>query len=200
MLKKKQKRAQFLYRNLSDPHTLRVLITLAYTQVPCDTHLIIHAQSLERLGFADTSFEHLPILLVAKDTMRSSTEMMDWALDAHDPERWTEWDLDEADETQMLMEWCDNFFIPRLQALQNSLSQDERSALIEDASVFITSLNDLLQHSDYCLRDEATLIDIALWPAISQWRELTSQALPSPMNHWHQRLSEHSAIQQALAT
>ncbi len=177
-----------LYYQQDEPFSQRVLLAFACAQATCERVALSDAAQLP----ASYAGKALPLLVVDDEVLDNSLEILDWALAQAPDNTWTDWDLDEMDDSLYLLELCDGPFNDYLQDYLHADSPEQRDTAAQHCVGFLQQLDSLLQDSPCLLGEQPVLVDFAILPLIVQFVNQApafwQQHLPAQLQQWLNRL------------
>lgn len=119
----------------------------------------------------------VPVLVLSERVIDESLDVMRWALDQRDPQRWHE---GSAEETRTLVSNNDGPFKHHLDRYKYAPRYDDVDAGVERdlAASFIAKLEARLAHGAYLFGDAPRLADVAIFPFVRQFAGVDT-------TYWH---------------
>ena len=170
-----------LYSFRRCPYAMRARMALAVSQTPhavCEVSLRNKPPALLAASPKGT----VPVLVLPSgEVIDESLNIMLWALNRHDPERWLGNCSDRAD-MNLLIAQCDGPFkqqlddykYPQRRLMEAGITAHADTAELQtaaraQASAFLDTLNERLMRSDYLWGANRSLADIAIVPFVRQF-------------------------------
>ena len=161
-------------------------MALAYAGVTCELREVVLRDKPPSMLHYSAKGE-VPVLVVGERVIDESRDVMAWALEQADPERW----LARHDPLhEQLVERADTEFKPLLDRYKyhERYPGSTQAEYRDQAAPFLAELASLLDHQPYLAGTAFGLVDVALLPFVRQfanvdrlWFETTQ---PSPLNRW----------------
>ncbi len=114
----------------------------------------------------------VPVLKFADGrVLEQSLDIMHWALDQNDPERWRDDNQTVTAEIMSLIQRNDEWFKPKLDLYKYAVRYPEHPEAYyrEQAETFLTHLDTRLKNDGHLLAGRHTLADMAIFPFIRQF-------------------------------
>ena len=187
-----------LYYQKNEPFSQRVLLAFAYVKPICECIALMNTDELPKVYIGHS----LPLVIDGEELMDNSLEIMDWVLEFMEKASWVDWDLDEMDDSIHLLELCDGPFYDYVQEYLFADTLEQRVEASECAVGFLKKMDDLLQDSEYLLKDQPMLVDFAILPVvlsfINQEPEFWQINIPAKLGVWIQKLLADSICEGIL--
>jgi len=168
-----------LYTFRRCPYAIRARMTLAYAGIDFEVREVLlrdKPASLLALSPKGT----VPVMRLNDDVLlEESVDIVNWALDQHDPDGWRNFDRSVIDEMEGLVDACEREFKPRLDRYKYSdrhpvVSQQEHR---RSAEGFIAVLErQLSEHPDksdrFLYGNRMSWADVAVFPFVRQFAQI----------------------------
>lgn len=181
-----------LYSFRRCPYAIRARLALRAAGVPVALReVVLRSKPAELL--AASAKGTVPVLVLPDGTvLDQSLDIMRWALAQHDPLGWLR--QAEADEVQSLIALNDQRFKPLLDGYKYARSPADAEACRDEAvALMLAPLEQRLAHHAHLLREDASLVDMALLPFVRQFAAVDAAwfgTAPLPrLRAWLQRLT-----------
>ncbi len=112
----------------------------------------------------------VPVLVLqGGEVIDESLDIMRWALNDHDPERWLQPERGDLNEMLGLIEQCDGPFKQALDAYKYARAPDVQAAARARALAFVALLNERLSSTSFLFGATPALADAAIAPFVRQF-------------------------------
>ena len=182
-----------LYSYRRCPYAMRARMALRYADIAVEIREIaLRDKPKEMLKLSPKAT--VPVLLLQDGTViEQSLDIMDWALQHKDKDGWLAAD---SIMTQQLIAENDGSFKQALDKYKYAIRFPEQSSVAYrvEGEVFLLKLETLLGQSQFLLKDQISLADIAIFPFIRQFSGVDStwfESAPYPkLKAWLKNLVE----------
>ena len=162
-----------LYSFRRCPYAMRARMALLYANI------VLTVQDIELKNKPTEMLElspkgSVPVLVTNEGmVIDESLDIMVWALEQHDPQNWQA----HLNDSKTLIIQNDTSFKKALDRFKypNRYPDEDCSSARDQASEFITRLNDRLQNNQNLNADAITLADIAIFPFIRQFAHVDKE-------------------------
>jgi len=182
-----------LYSYRRCPYAMRARMALKYAGIAVEIREIALRDKPEEM-LKDSPKATVPVLVLADGTvLEESLDIMRWALPQNDSDGWL---ATNNELTQQLIAENDGSFKQALDKYKYAIRFPEQSAEAYRAQgeVFLLKLEMLLNESQFLLKDQVSLADIAIFPFVRQFSAVDSawfETAPYPkLKAWLKRLVE----------
>ncbi|MEN5095076.1 glutathione S-transferase [Pseudomonas protegens] len=160
-----------LYSFRRCPYAMRARLALRYAGVQLRiVEVSLKAKPAEMLALSAKGT--VPVLAVEDRVIDESLEIMQWALDQHDPDNWRLMGAPEA-QRQMAALIAENDQVFKVHLNRYKYAERYPEAPMEHyrarGEVFLAQLDSLLQEQRYLLAEHPSLADMALLPFVRQF-------------------------------
>lgn len=160
-----------LYSFRRCPYAMRARLALRYAGVQLRiVEVSLKAKPAEMLALSAKGT--VPVLAVEDRVIDESLEIMQWALDQHDPDNWRLMGAPEA-QRQMAALIAENDQVFKVHLNRYKYAERYPEAPMEhyraQGEVFLAQLDSLLQEQRYLLAEHPSLADMALLPFVRQF-------------------------------
>lgn len=159
-----------LYSFRRCPYAIRARLAIAASrQVVELREIVLRDKAPDFLKTSPTAT--VPCLKLDNEVLDESLEIMQWALEISDPDRWLESEQGGSAQMLALIGKCDGSFKTHLDRYKYSTRypdaqrEEERSA----ASRFLVELDERLEHGGWLFGSRATIADFAILPFVRQF-------------------------------
>lgn len=182
-----------LYSYRRCPYAMRARMALKVASVEVEIREISLREKPKHM-LAISPKGTVPVLVPAENQIiDESLDIMLWSLNQHDPKGWLSVDMESA---QALIEENDTSFKKALDRYKYADRFPERTQedYRQDGEIFLAKLEMMLANQDYLLKQTPTIVDIAIFPFIRQFRGVDLQWFESStyinLNRWINKLIE----------
>lgn len=182
-----------LYSYRRCPYAMRARMALKVASVEVEIREISLREKPKHM-LAISPKGTVPVLVPAENQIiDESLDIMIWSLNQHDPKGWLSVDMASA---QALIEENDTSFKKALDRYKYADRFPERTQedYRQDGEIFLAKLEMMLANQDYLLKQTPTIVDIAIFPFIRQFRGVDLQWFESStyinLNRWINKLIE----------
>lgn len=158
-----------LYSFRRCPYAIRARFALAYSGVECELREVDLKNKPQEL-FDLSPKATVPVLLLPNgEIIKESMDIIHYALAYNDPEKWC---YPNTTLTNAIICKNDTIFVPTLHKYkyyQRYPEESKATYLQQTELVFISEIEEILQHSSYIAGQQISLVDIAIFPFIRQW-------------------------------
>ena len=156
-----------LYSERLCPYSLRARLALKYAGINFELREI-DRNHLPEVVYQLSEQGTLPLLqLNARDVLDDSLAIMHWALLKSDPDGWLDYEIDALEEMQGLMHINDNSFARDVMSYVHWQQGDRpRDACRKDCELFLTGLEEHLEHGRFLFGDRVSQADFAILPFV----------------------------------
>lgn len=162
-----------LYSYRRCPYAMRARMALKYASVAVEIREIA-LRDKPKAMLAVSPKATVPVLVLGDDTvLEESLDIMYWALQQKDSDGWL---VANSQLTQQLITENDGSFKQALDKYKYAIRFPEQSAVAYRAQgeVFLQKLELLLNDSTFLLKDQVSLVDIAIFPFVRQFSGVDS--------------------------
>lgn len=158
-----------LYTFRRCPYAIRARMALAYAKISVEQQEVDLKNKPPGLIMASAKGTVPTLILENGQVLDESMEIIKWALEQSDPDRWSRPELKTACEE--LINYNDTRFKPILDNYKYSQNSEKKDPAYyrDEARVYLERLNSLLMQHHYLVADEITVADIAIFPFIRQF-------------------------------
>lgn len=143
-----------------------------------------------------------PLLQTTDETLHDSLEIMDWALDKKKESSWTDWDIDQMEDSCALIELADGPFWSYLR-LSITGGEDEKKEALFMASGFLSQLEALLYETNYLLANKPLVTDFAIYPCVHYFSKIAREEWDIAdwpnLKRWFEQLSQTDECENVYA-
>lgn len=160
-----------LYSFRRCPYAMRARLALCVSETRCELREIVLRDKAP--AFLEASPKGTVPVVVTPDgrVIEESFDIMLWALERHDPERWLTPEHGTLDDMLALITQSDNGFKTNLDCYKYPNRHDGGSALAarEAGGVFLCELDKRLATTSHLFGDRVSLADMAIAPFVRQF-------------------------------
>lgn len=195
-----------LYSFRRCPYAIRARLALAHSAMACELREINLRNKPQAL--LDASAKGTVPVLVTEDgvVIDQSLDIMLYALGTNDPDGWLSPTQGALSEMLLLIERNDSFFKKALDRCKypERHSAEEVNLAQADALLWLSELNEQLEHSGYLFGLHPSLADMALRPFVRQYARIDqAQWDEQPWPHlqdWLQRWTDSALFAEVMET
>jgi glutathione S-transferase len=150
---------------------MRARMALAYAGISFEVREVI-LKDMPRELLAISPKGTVPVLQITEsEILEESMDIMHWALLASDPDGWIDFEVDELDEMNELVEINDHSFKEDLDKYKYADRFPEKSQeeYREDCRIFLDGLEERLHNNRFLFADRVSFADFAIFPFVRQF-------------------------------
>ena len=154
-----------LYSFRRCPYAIRARMIIAYSHIKVEIREVV-LKDKPRQMLAVSPKGTVPVLLNGEQVLEESLDIMQWALDQHDPEN-----IALTGTQHELIDYNDSEFKLHLDHYKYADRFPEHDEIYyrRQGEVFLARLNQLLSEHDYLTGSRLSVVDIAIFPFIRQF-------------------------------